>query len=140
MIRQLFSIGTVLVAISLSGVGSVVAADNCNNPQTQQLMNTCAQKSYHKADSELNKLYKQIEARFSDDHESLKLLVKTQRAWIGYRDAECTFSASASAEGSIYPLIYNQCLEAQTQSRVESFKTYLNCEEGDMSCPVPAAD
>jgi hypothetical protein len=31
-----------------------------------------------------------------------------------------------------------QCLDALTAKRVEDFKVYLKCEEGDLSCPVPA--
>ncbi|WP_353824345.1 lysozyme inhibitor LprI family protein, partial [Mesorhizobium sp.] len=63
------------------------------------------------------------------------MLVKAQRAWIGFRDAECEFSASGVKGGSVYPLIYNDCITAQTKTRIEAFKTYLKCKEGDLSCP-----
>jgi uncharacterized protein YecT (DUF1311 family) len=41
--------------------------------------------------------------------------------------------------GSVYPLIYSNCLTEVTKVRVEALKQYLKCQEGDMSCPVPGA-
>ena len=82
-------------------------------------------------------MYKQITARLKDNPEAKQMLVKAQRAWIGFRDAECNFSASGVEGGSVYPLIYSNCITAQTKARVEAFKTYLKCKEGDLSCPVP---
>lgn len=117
------------------------AADKCANAQTQAAMNECAGLAYKKSDAELNKLYKEISERLlNNDEDVLKLLVKAQRAWISYRDAECTFASSPSAQGSIYPVIYAQCLKNLTDARIEEFTTYLNCEEGDMGCPVPRAE
>lgn len=102
-------------------------------------MNVCSGKSYEKVDGELNKLYKQIEARLKDDADTTKLLVTAQRAWVAYRDAECGFSSSMVAQGTVYPFIHSSCLEGLTQNRIKDLKGYLSCEEGDMSCPVPAA-
>jgi len=118
---------------------AVVQADDCANAITQGEMNQCAAKESKVADNELNSLYKQITARLKDNPEATRMLVKAQRAWIGFRDAECEFSASGVEGGSVYPLIYGNCIAAQTKARVEAFKTYLKCKEGDLSCPVPEA-
>ncbi|SFB29679.1 Uncharacterized conserved protein YecT, DUF1311 family [Pseudomonas sp. NFIX10] len=118
---------------------AVAQADDCADATTQGEMNQCAAKENKAADTELNSLYKQITARLKDNPEAKKMLVKAQRAWIGFRDAECEFSASGVEGGSVYPLIYNNCITAQTKARVEAFKTYLKCKEGDLSCPVPEA-
>ncbi|UVL82370.1 lysozyme inhibitor LprI family protein [Pseudomonas sp. B21-028] len=114
-------------------------ADDCANATTQGEMNQCAAQEKNAADNELNSLYKQITARLKDNPEAKQSLVKAQRAWIGFRDAECTFSASGVKGGSVYPLIYGNCITALTKARVETFKTYLRCKEGDLSCPVPEA-
>lgn len=37
------------------------------------------------------------------------------------------------------PMLIAQCMDSLAQSRVKNFEGYLKCEEGDMSCPVPAA-
>jgi uncharacterized protein YecT (DUF1311 family) len=118
---------------------AVAKADDCANAITQGEMNQCAAKESKAADHELNSLYKQITARLKDNPDAKNMLVKAQRAWIGFRDAECEFSASGVEGGSVYPLIYDNCITTQTKARVEAFKTYLKCKEGDLSCPVPEA-
>lgn len=117
----------------------VAQADDCANAVTQGEMNQCAAQQYKAADKELNDLYKQITTRLKDDPKAKQLLVKAQRAWIDFRDAECEFSASGVEGGSVYPLIHTDCITAQTKARVEAFKIYLKCKEGDLSCPVPEA-
>ncbi|MCW1248268.1 lysozyme inhibitor LprI family protein [Pseudomonas sp. SAICEU22] len=114
-------------------------ADDCANAMTQGAMNQCAAQENEAADKELNTLYKQITARLKGNAEAKQLLVKAQRAWMGFRDAECRFSASGVEGGSVYPMIHNDCVTAVTKARVQRFKNYLECEEGDLSCPVPGA-
>lgn len=88
----------------------------------------------------MNALYKQIQSRLKDDADTTKRLVSAQRAWIGFRDAEYNFSSSAVSGGSAYPLISSVCLDNLTRSRIEDLNGYLKCDEGDMSCPVPAGN
>jgi len=127
------------VAAAIAGPTSARAED-CDNAQGGQAgLDECYGKAFKASDAELNKLYKEIQGRLKDDPDTTKLLVATQRAWVGFRDAECDFQASAVSGGSAAPMIRSMCLDGQTRSRIEDFKTYLNCEEGDMSCPVPAA-
>jgi uncharacterized protein YecT (DUF1311 family) len=117
----------------------VHAAVDCANANDQATMNQCAGQAFKAADKELNTLYQQVTGRLKDNPDGKKLLVNAQRAWISFRDAECKFSASGVDGGSVYPLIYSDCLTAMTKTRVEALKQYLQCEEGDMSCPVPGA-
>lgn len=116
-------------------------ADDCDNaPGGQAGLSECYGKAFKASDAELNKLYKEIEARLKDNPDSTKLLVTAQRAWVAFRDAECAFQSSAVSGGSAAPMIQAICLDGRTKSRIEDFKTYLSCEEGDLSCPVPAAN
>ena len=97
-------------------------ADECMNKATAQAdMTQCAAKALRASDVELNKSFQQLQRRFSD--------------------AECAFSASGVQGGSAYPMIYGLCLDGLTQKRVEAIKAYLSCgdQEGDLSCPTPAA-
>ncbi|MHC8319512.1 lysozyme inhibitor LprI family protein [Pseudomonas sp. GB2N2] len=112
-------------------------AVDCANAADQATMNQCAAQQNKAADKELNTLYQQITARLKGNPDSKKLLVGAQRGWIGFRDAECKFSASGVEGGSVYPVIYGECITELTKARVETFKNYLKCQEGDMSCPVP---
>jgi len=134
----------VLISFAAIGVGalagSAFAADDCANAGDQATMNQCADKAYRVSDARLNDLYRQIRTRLKDDKDTTRMLVSAQKAWIAYRDAECNFASSGVAQGSMYPMILAGCLDGLTQNRVASFKAYLDCEEGDPSCPVPAAD
>jgi uncharacterized protein YecT (DUF1311 family) len=94
--------------------------------------------AFKAADGELNTLYKNIERRLKDDRDTTQSLIAAQRAWIAFRDAECKFRASGVQGGSAYPMIYSQCLADLTKSRAGDFKRLLACQEGDLSCPVPA--
>jgi uncharacterized protein YecT (DUF1311 family) len=40
-----------------------------------------------------------------------------RRAWLGFRDAECSFAASSVSGGSIYPMIFGECLAGLTAAR-----------------------
>jgi len=97
-----------------------------------------AQEDFKSADTELNKLYKEITARLADDSAKLHLLTVAQRGWIAFRDAECAFAASGVEGGSAYPEIVESCKADLTRKRSADFNAYLSCEEGDLACPVPA--
>lgn len=116
---------------------SMAVALDCDNASDQATMNQCAAQQNAAADKELNALYQQITSRFKGNPDNKKLLVGAQRAWVAFRDAECKFSASGVEGGSVYPLIYSNCTTELTKARVQTFKNYLKCQEGDMSCPVP---
>ncbi|MFL1524664.1 lysozyme inhibitor LprI family protein [Pseudomonas sp. O230] len=127
----------VLLALTPLLFTTVAHAVDCDNAADQATMNQCAVQQNKAADKELNVLYQQITERLKGSPDSKKLLVGAQRAWIGFRDAECKFSASGVEGGSVYPLIYSNCVTDLTKARVEALKTYLKCQEGDLSCPVP---
>ena len=112
-------------------------ADECDSATTRSDMNQCAGRQFQAADKQLNNLYQQINLRLNDQPQAKKLLVSAQRAWVAFRDAECEFSSSGVEGGSVHPLVYSNCTTALTKARVENFKTYLKCQEGDLSCPVP---
>ncbi len=116
---------------------STARADDCESPLDQPTMNECADRAYKETDAKLNALYKQIKERLQSDSDTIQLLIAAQRAWLTYRDTECKFSTSSVSGGSVYPSIYADCADRLTKERVEDFKAYPSCQEGDLSCPVP---
>ncbi len=98
-------------------------------------MNECANRAFQRADAELNALYTDI-GRRSSDPQSKKLLIAAERAWVAFRDNECTFSTASSIGGTIHPMAYSGCLERLTSARIGDLKRYLQCDEGDMGCPL----
>lgn len=127
----------VLLPLAMQTV-SAAAAENCANLTSQEAINECYGNALADGDKELNANYREIDKRLSDDTNAKKLLLSAERAWLLYRDSECTFSASGSVGGSIYPTVVASCKAALTNERNKALKAYLNCQEGDTSCPVPA--
>lgn len=135
--RFLQSVLTLIILFTT--VPAALSAESCDKPNSSQAnLNECYSNNYKHSDTQLNALYRQITARLKDDAQTTKLLVTAQKAWVAFRDAECNFSTSGSADGSVYPMMQSICLNGLTASRIEDLKSYLKCEEGDMSCPVPA--
>lgn len=120
---------TAAVAVTLLGLSTAHASDD-------PLADPFA--GFKKADKELNETFKQIEHRLADDPAAKDRLVHAQRAWIAFRDAECTFQSSGEDGGTVAPSIVALCQTGLTSDRTDQLKVYLNCEEGDLSCPVPA--
>ncbi len=113
-------------------------AQDCANAADQMTLNICADKEHKAGDAKLNAAYGEIMKRLAGDDATKKLLQTAQRDWIAFRDAECAFQTSAASGGSIQPMLVSLCLATLTQDRVTQLEAYLHCEEGDMSCPVPA--
>ena len=127
----------VLLAVLAANPLSIAHAEDCSNATTQTEMNACANKAYEKSDAELNALYKQILTRLKNDTDATQRLVSAQRAWIAFRDAECTFVTSPSTGGSVYSMALSYCRERLTRARVNDLMSYLRCGEGDVMCPLP---
>jgi uncharacterized protein YecT (DUF1311 family) len=131
------TIGFFMVFLATLSAAPMARADECKD-QTQAGLDACADASYKKADAALNSAYKEIVGRLKNNAATTKLLVTAQKAWIAYRDAECAFSSSASAGGSIYPMVVSICLEGVTEERTKDLGVFLKCGEGDTGCPAPA--
>jgi len=118
-------------------MSSAALAQDCEKAETQLELNECAAAEYQKADGELNAAYKKVFALASKEQHSL--LKNAQNAWIKLRDADCDFVASGVEGGSLQPMIYSQCLTDKTRERTAWLESLLQCGEGDLSCPLPAA-
>ena len=128
-----------VVAGLAAGLFSVPAfADDCDGAQSQSAMTACYGDAFKAADKALNATYGKVEHRLRDDPDTKKLLVAAERAWIAFRDDECAFSASGTEGGSMYPMTVSICMTDLTDARTAQLAAFLHCEEGDMSCPVPA--
>lgn len=129
-----------LAAIFASMMIPAAYADNCADAEDQATLNQCAAQEYKAADAELNARFHEIRKRLVDDAATRNLLRDSERAWVSFRDAECTFAASAAAGGSAYPMAYDACLTELTKERAARFQQYLSAEEGDLTNPVPPAN
>ncbi|HEY9623028.1 MAG TPA: lysozyme inhibitor LprI family protein [Crinalium sp.] len=109
----------------------VAQQPECNNPQTQSEMNTCAAKSADLADTKLNETYQKLKETLQGS--DADLLVSAQRAWIDFRDKNCQFSSGRFEGGSIAPLVYSSCVERVTKQRTQELEGYLRgVEQGGL--------
>lgn len=112
-------------------------ADDCVNASTQSEMNGCAVAQYQAADQKLNETYQNALTRAATAQKAL--LKKAQSAWVAVRDADCALISSGTEGGSAQVMVANQCLADKTAEREAFLASLLQCEEGDMSCPLPPA-
>jgi uncharacterized protein YecT (DUF1311 family) len=125
-------------AAVLAALVPLPAAAACGPDASQSELDACAAAGFRAADRKLNGLYAAMKGRLKGgDAGTTRLLTLSQRAWVAWRDAECDFAASGVAGGSVYPTIRDQCLTELTAARIADFRHYLDCEEGDLSCPLP---
>ena len=126
----------VLVLIFASSAATLHAG-TCGKPHSQFEMTDCANSELRTSDARLNAIYKEIVRRLHGAEPARQLLVSAETAWIQFRDAECMFSTSSAEDGSVHPMLAASCKTTLTKERIKQLNAYLNCEEGDMSCPVP---
>ncbi len=129
------AIGTAAALLLAAGVHAQPL--KCDNATTQTDMNLCADQDYRKSDKDLNDAYRSVVERLKDDSIKTTKLQAAQKAWLFFRDAECAFSSGGTSGGSVYPMVLSLCLDKLTQARTKELRAYLQCEEGDTSCPVP---
>jgi uncharacterized protein YecT (DUF1311 family) len=103
---------------------------NCKNPQTQIEMNICSQRDFDAADKALNAQYqttrKAMKTWDADAMSELKgaedALVKAQRAWVAYRDAQCISTGFQAHGGSMEPMLISGCQADLTRKRSAELK------------------
>ncbi|WP_427025076.1 lysozyme inhibitor LprI family protein [Aureimonas ureilytica] len=129
--------GALVLALALLSSVPAAHALDCEGAADQTSLNLCAGRAYSEADRRLNELYRDLKARLKGDPNRLGHLTSAQRAWIGFRDLECEFRASAVQGGSAQPMVKADCLRDLTERRIEALRVYAHCPEGDLGCPVP---
>lgn len=123
-----------MILTALLLLSSAQAAEpqvDCEDPMTQMAMNICSGRDYKAADRELNAVWKKASARAKEwdaevgDGTQHRELLAAQRAWLTFRDAQCSFEANQYRGGSIMPLIQSTCLTTLTKARTEQLREYL---------------
>lgn len=100
---------------------------DCADAVTQMDMNICAEEEWQAADAELNSTYqevmagmKQMDADLPEELQGAEVALReAQRAWIGYRDANCTAAGFKMRGGSAEPLLVYGCLRSLTETRTQ---------------------
>ncbi len=96
---------------------------DCTNQVTQSDMNECAYKDLKNANEDLNNIYQALLSTLGGSEK--KALIKAEKAWIGFRDSECDYEASASLGGTLHPLEIAGCQTKLSSSRTAELKKIL---------------
>jgi uncharacterized protein YecT (DUF1311 family) len=131
--RSILAVSAFLAIIPTAAAQST----ECGDSASQMEMNACAAAEFQQANARLNAVYREITARVKRTVDIRKQLVAAQRAWISFRDAECSFVTSLSEGGSIHPMLVLLCKTRITDKRIAELRPLLTCEDGDLTCPVP---
>lgn len=111
----------------------MVWAQTCNQVTlTQNDLNVCAERAYQQADGALNGAYHRLMNKL--DPAGKEKLRKAQKAWLGYRDAQCVFNTMGSENGSIHSMLFSRCREDLTRQQTKILESQDQCEEGNLSC------
>ncbi|MCJ8519690.1 uncharacterized protein YecT (DUF1311 family) [Pseudorhizobium tarimense] len=111
---------------------------DCQNAQTQMEMTYCAERDFAAADEVLNAQYKQarqvMKAWDADAMAEFKgaedALVAAQRAWVGFRDAQCTSVGFQAHGGTMEPMLIYACQADLTRTRTEELKELTDVMDG----------
>ena len=124
-------IATLLMALALQNSLDAQAREhNCDAPMAQMDMNFCADLDFQRADAELNRVYREsiagerqadreLDRTYDQRPSNETVLREAQRAWVAFRDAQCTYEANAEARGgSMEPMVDSACRARLTRERI----------------------
>ena len=111
---------TILLFALFAGLASNVLS------QTQAELNREAAATFQRADARLNDIYRRVLASAAAvDDERKQKLIKAQRAWVVFRDAEAEFEADNLRGGTAYSMEYDGVRTNLTEERVKALTGIL---------------
>jgi uncharacterized protein YecT (DUF1311 family) len=116
--------------ISASGFGASSASDSCD-AATATEVNRCVQQQFADQDRALNEAYQKILLQLNTDWQQSTRdgLIKAQRLWIQFRNADCKAQESVYDGGTVHTWVYLRCLRDHTAQRVKDLDP-LNWQGG----------
>ncbi|TPW29296.1 lysozyme inhibitor LprI family protein [Pararhizobium mangrovi] len=133
-------VASFLVLCSVGIVPVAAYADDapkldCKDPQTQMMMNACAGRDFEGADAALNAVWpkavaaaRKQDANIADETKASgvpsaeEALRESERAWIAYRDAQCSYEGYAAFGGTMQPMLGTECKTRLTEARIAELK------------------
>ena len=115
-----------------SPASAPAAASGCANADTQAALNDCAFQDFLAAGADYAASYQALSARLTAG--SKTALRSTQKSWLAYRTAACSFESSGLQGGSAQAMVRSQCAARMTRARAAELGQLVRCTEGDLSC------
>lgn len=128
MLRVILIVPLLMVALSHASY----AKEPCEREDSTVALNECSKFGFDEADRELNLEYQQVLkdlrtlAKAGDDVSKMKAaLVKAQRAWVAFRDADCDAVYENYAGGSVRNAVYFHCMEKHIRQRTAALRNLI---------------
>ena len=120
-VRLLMLLPLCILAISPSFAQHINEPDSpCASVVVTSDLVACLSKARVSSDSALSSLYQTI--RKNLDPTETNQLVKTERLWVQYRDANCAAERDLYGQGTGGPPAYLACLDAMTRERTRELR------------------
>lgn len=127
-----YSLASLVLLIPLQLLAAQANAPDCSAPITQADMNRCAYEDFLTANGAQAAVLKSLTQDLAaPDRQRLRT---AQKAWIGWRTAQCEFEAGGSG-GSARELARWTCTAKLTRERTVALDRLAHCPEGDITCP-----
>ena len=121
-----------VVCLLFAALVFVAATPSRAHAQSQMELNEQAGKRLEKADTELNKVYKQVLAQHTDDPEFTAVIKEGQRAWLKHVEAHMKVlffvkegENPREVYGSVYPTEYAEAKASMLNARIKDLKDLL---------------
>lgn len=88
--------------------------------QRSSALTKCEQAAYRREDKALNEAYQALADKVDPDARGP--LDRAQRAWLDFRDSECTYEAARPADGASAPVVEAKCMKRLTEQRAQDLK------------------
>jgi uncharacterized protein YecT (DUF1311 family) len=111
---------------------SAAKSDPCKKQDNTIEINECGQAVLKAKDAELNKVYQELmksltpmdKTDTTDYAGTKKELAEAQRAWIKFRDADCSAVYKNWEQGTIRGIKYLACMTAHTEQRTKELRQW----------------
>ena len=112
--------------ISASGFAAPPPSDSCDSPRSTIEVNRCAQQEFDVQDRLLNESYQKVlwQLNTDDQQTTREKLIKAQRLWVQFRDADCMAQESVYDGGTVHTAVYLQCLRDHTAQRIKDLSPF----------------
>ncbi|WP_397532750.1 lysozyme inhibitor LprI family protein [Roseateles sp.] len=115
-----------VILMALVVTSAARAGDPCVTQANTSEVNQCAKQQFEQQDKLLNAAYQaalQVVPSANEPGTSGEtpraLLVKAQRRWVEFRDADCKAKYQVFAGGTIRNVIYLGCMRERTEQRIK---------------------
>ena len=116
----------IALGLSASGSAAPAPADVCSSPRSTLELNRCAQQEFEARDRVLNEAYQKVLSQLNTDTQQTtrQKLIKAQRLWIQFRDADCGAQESVYDGGTVHTSVYLGCLRDHTVQRIKDLAPF----------------